>query len=89
VERVNPACALPDKENERKHITTSLYSYNNNNSMEVSSMGTVTISLDKTLTRKVEKIREKCYPSYGFDDTVREFCKDSINAKISDAEIAV
>ena len=52
-------------------------------------MGTVTISLDKTLARKAERLRDKCYPTYSVDDAVKEFFKDSLNGKISDEEVQV
>jgi hypothetical protein len=49
-------------------------------------MGTITISLDKDYMRKAEIIRNKCYPALLVDEAVKEFIKDSINAKVSDEE---
>jgi hypothetical protein len=55
--------------------------------MEVSHMGTITISLDKSYMRKMEIIRNRCYPSMLVDEAVKEFVKDTINAKVSDEEM--
>ena len=49
-------------------------------------MGTITISLDKDYMRKAEIIRNKCYPTFLVDEAIKEFIKDSINAKVSDEE---
>lgn len=49
-------------------------------------MGTITISLDKSYMRKMEIIRNKCYPGMLVDEAVKEFVKDTINAKVSDEE---
>lgn len=49
-------------------------------------MGTITLSLDKNYTRKAERLRDKCYPNMSVDDAVKEFVKDSLNAKVSDEE---
>lgn len=50
-------------------------------------MGTITISLDKSYMRKMEIIRNRCYPSMLVDEAVKEFVKDTINAKVSDEEM--
>lgn len=49
-------------------------------------MGSTSVSLDKTLTKKMEIIRNRCYPTMNVDDALKEFMRDSINAKISDEE---
>ena len=49
-------------------------------------MGTVTISFDKDYMRKAEIIRNRFYPTLVVEDAIKEFIKDSINAKVSDEE---
>lgn len=50
-------------------------------------MGTITLSLTQTLEKKAEILRDKCYPTYTVSDAVKEFFKDSLNAKVTDAEV--
>jgi hypothetical protein len=50
-------------------------------------MGVHQVSLDKVYERKMEVVRDKCYPALTVDDAVREFVKDSLNAKVSDEEV--
>ena len=50
-------------------------------------MGSFTLSLDKTYSRKAEILRDKCYPTMTVDDAVKEFVKDSLNAKVSDEDV--
>lgn len=50
-------------------------------------MGTTSISLDKVYTRKMEIVRDKCYPKLTVDDALKEFVKDSLNAKVSDEQV--
>ena len=50
-------------------------------------MGVHQVSLDKVYERKMEVVRDKCYPALTVDSAVSEFVKDSLNAKVSDEEV--
>jgi hypothetical protein len=49
-------------------------------------MGTITLSLNQTLERKAEILRDRCYPNLTVGDAVKEFFKDSLNAKVPEVE---
>lgn len=51
-------------------------------------MGTVTLSLDKSYTKKAEIIRDKKYPHLTVDNAVKEFVKDCLNAQVPDKDIS-
>jgi hypothetical protein len=55
--------------------------------MEVSSMGTVTVSLDKTYTKKAEVVRIKRYPLLTLDESIKAFIRDTLDAEVTDEDI--
>ena len=55
--------------------------------MVISNMGSITVSLDKTYTRKVDILRGKAYPDLSFDDAVKQIIKDTLDRKVPDSEL--
>jgi hypothetical protein len=50
-------------------------------------MGTVTVSLDKTYTKKAEVVRIKRYPLLTLDESIKAFIRDTLDAEVTDEDI--